>query len=155
MGKFWFRAQLCPVVFSTQELSPPPLLPLPNRHTSKDVHKHTRLVTSELSLHFFVPDSSIHASSLLLHPSFWSHNTSSQGMESSLTLNLHCFATWVRTQHQIICAVSTTVQGNWFLEHSQPSGTFFYQDTISVQLVTPWADLPLICEEYRQICWKI
>lgn len=40
-------------------------------------------------------------------------------------------------------------------EHSQPSGTFFYHDTVLVQLVTLWADLPLVCEVCKQTGWKI
>lgn len=40
------------VIFLTQELSPPPLLPFPSRHVSKDVQEHSRLVTLQLSSHF-------------------------------------------------------------------------------------------------------
>lgn len=53
-------------------------------------------------------------------------------MESCLTLNPH---------HSTACTGNT-------------ASNFFHQDAVSEHLVTLWADLPVIYQECRQMCWK-
>lgn len=94
---------------------------LPSRHWRKDAQEHTRLVT-ETPLSW----------AILLHPSFWSCNTSPWDGKQPHTkpTSLHS------------CTRNAALNS-------------FHQDTVSVHHVTLWAELPVICERCRQICWKL